>query len=360
MLLFTPGPTNIPAAVRQMLADDVVHHRTAPFWGEFASFSRNLQVVFNTRSPVVTISGSGTAGLEAAITNLFDPKDKVITLLNGFYGDRIKDMLTHQHCDVFPIESPWGTPYDLVKLKETLHCNPDTRGVMMTLVDMSTGILNDVAAVSLLLKDYPHVLLVVDTIAGAPLNEINFDTHRIDCAIAASQLGFMLPPGLAFLALSQKAIARVHATSRPRDYFDLRQYLRYLGNGPQTPYTPPVNIIHAGAYAVQEIVSMGLPTYRERAIKLRNFMVDELKLLGFEPLIPMNMASNSVIALKVPAKIDAYRLKVHLMEQDKIAIETGLLQQKSSIIRLGFMSNLTIKEANQLVAAIADYLAQQK
>ena len=357
MLLFTPGPTNIPAAVRQMLADDVVHHKTAPFWGEFASFSRSLQTIFSTRNPVVTIAGSGTAGLEAAITNLFDPKDKVIAIINGFFGERIRDMLTHQHCDVVVIDSEWGEALDVETLKTTLSMHPDVRGVMMCQVDMATGVLNDIGVIAKVLKDYPKVLLVVDAIAGAPLNEIAMDTLGIDCAIAASQLGFMLPPGLAFLALSQKAIARVNATSRPRDYFDLRQYLRYLGNGPQTPYTPPVNIIHAGAYAVQEIVNQGLATYREKAIKLRDYVIEELTLLKFKPVIDKSKASNSVIAFHVPPGIDAYRLKVHLMEQDKIAIETGLSIHKATMIRIGFMSNLTMREANQLIAAIADYVA---
>lgn len=360
MLLFTPGPTNIPAAVRQMLADDVVSHRTASFWGEFASFSRNLQTIFDTRFPVVTIAGSGTAGLEAAITNLFDQRDKVIVLVNGFFGSRIHEMLTHQRCDVFLVESPWGEPFNLDQLKEILADNPDVRGVMFSLVDMSTGVLNQVAPVSAILKDYPQALLVVDTISGAPLNAIKFDELKIDCAIAASQLGFMLPPGLAFLALSQKAIARVNSTSRPRDYFDLRQYLRYLGNGPQTPYTPPVNIIHAGNYAVQEILEQGLAVYREKAMKIRDFFVRELGELGFKPLIDISRASNSVLSFYVPEGIDAYRLKVHLMEQDKIAIETGMLHQKASVVRLGFMSNLSVREAKQLVDAITDYLAQQK
>ena len=108
---------------------------------------------------------------------------------------------------------------------------------------------------------------------------------------------------------------------------------------------------------MQEIVNQGIANYREKALKLRNHVIEKLVELKFKPVIDPSIASNSVVAFYVPPGIDAYRLKVHLMEQDKIAIETGLSVHKATMIRIGFMSNLTIREANQLIAAIADYVA---
>src|SRR5215469_15330163 len=241
--LFTPGPTPLlPAAQFAMAAADI-HHRTPEFRALFTRVLSQLKDFVGTKNDVIILSSSGTGAMEAAVSNLTSPGDRVLVLTAGKFGERWSALTKAFGCHVVVIEKPYGQTFDLNEVKGALKS--ETRAVFVQATESSTGVRHDIEGIAKLLKaENSEALLIVDGITGLGTTHLDMDGWGIDVLIGGSQKAVMMPPGLAYLAVSQRGWDRMEASKNPRYYFDLRKERKNAAKG-ESAYTPPVALIAA-------------------------------------------------------------------------------------------------------------------
>ncbi len=220
--LFTPGPTPLlPAAQFAMAAADI-HHRTAEFRALYTRVLAQLKEFVGTTNDVILLSSSGTGAMEAAVSNLTSPGDRVLILTAGKFGERWSGICKAFGCHVDVVSAPYGQTFSLDEVKASLHL--ETRAVFMQATETSTGVRHCVPAIAKLLKDtHSEALLIVDAITGLGTTHLDMDAWGVDVLVGGSQKAVMIPPGLSYLAISPRAWDRMEATYNPRYYFDLRK-----------------------------------------------------------------------------------------------------------------------------------------
>ena len=238
--LFTPGPTPLlPAAQFAMAAADM-HHRTPEFRALFQKVLAQLKVFVGTQNDVLLLSSSGTGAMEASVSNLTSPGDRVLVLTAGKFGERWVELAKAFGCEVDVVKAPYGETFDLAEVKKALK--PEHRAVYMQATETSTAVRHDVEAIAKLVKEAPTALLVVDGITGLGTTHFDVDGWGIDVLIGGSQKAVMIPPGLAYLSVSEKAWAAMETSKNPRYYFDLRKERKNAVKG-ESAYTPAVALV---------------------------------------------------------------------------------------------------------------------
>ncbi len=251
--LFTPGPTPLlPAAQFAMAAADI-HHRTPEFRAMFKRVLEQLRIFVGTKNDVVLLSSSGTGAMEAAVSNLTSPGERVLVLSAGKFGERWSALGKAFGCDVDLVSKPYGETFTIDEIKAALKI--ETRAVYVQATETSTGTRHDIQAIGELLRqEHSEALLVVDAITGLGTTHLDMDGWGIDVLIGGSQKAVMIPPGLSFLAVSERAWDRMEATYNPRYYFDLRKERKNAKNG-ESAYTPAVALIAALGAALDWIAA---------------------------------------------------------------------------------------------------------
>jgi aspartate aminotransferase-like enzyme len=241
--LFTPGPTPLlPAAQFAMAAADM-HHRTPEFRALYTRILAQLKDFVGTRNDVILLSSSGTGAMEASVSNLTSPGDRVLVLTAGKFGERWVSLVKNFGCHADVVEVPYGQTFTLDQIKSGLFL--ETRAVFVQATESSTGVRHDIEAIARLLKsENSEALLIVEAIAGLGTTSLDMDAWGIDVLIGGSQKAVMMPPGLSYLAVSDRAWDRMEATYNPRYYFDLRKERKNAAKG-ESAYTPPVPLIAA-------------------------------------------------------------------------------------------------------------------
>jgi aspartate aminotransferase-like enzyme len=253
--LFTPGPTPLlPAAQFAMAAADI-HHRTAEFRALYTRVLAQLKEFVGTTNDVILLSSSGTGAMEASVSNLTSPGDRVLVLTAGKFGERWSGIAKAFGCHVDVVSAPYGQTFSLDEVKASLHL--ETRAVFMQATETSTGVRHCVPAVAKLLKDnQSEALLIVDAITGLGTTHLDMDAWGVDVLVGGSQKAVMIPPGLSYLAISDRAWDRMEATYNPRYYFDLRKERKNAKLG-ESAYTPAVALIAALGAAFDWIAAQG-------------------------------------------------------------------------------------------------------
>ncbi|HTH53545.1 MAG TPA: aminotransferase class V-fold PLP-dependent enzyme, partial [Edaphobacter sp.] len=241
--LFTPGPTPLlPAAQFAMAAADI-HHRTPEFRALFSRVLSQLKDFVGTTNDVLVLSSGGTGAMEAAVSNLTSPGDRVLVLTAGKFGERWSSLTKAFGCHVDVIEKPYGQTFSLDEVKAALKL--ETRAVFVQATESSTGVRHDIQGIAKLLKDQKsEALLIVDAITGLGTTHLDMDGWGVDVLIGGSQKAVMIPPGLSYLAISARAWDRMESTHNPRYYFDLRKERKNAAKG-ESAYTPSVALIAA-------------------------------------------------------------------------------------------------------------------
>ena len=258
--LFTPGPTPLlPAAQFAMAAADI-HHRTPEFRALYTRVLAQLKEFVGTKNDVIILSSGGTGAMEASVSNLTSPGDRVLVLSAGKFGERWSGLTKAFGCHVDVVEAPYGSTFTLDQVSAALKL--ETRAVFVQATESSTGVRHDIKGIANLLKENgSEALLIVDAITGLGTTHLDMDGWGIDVLIGGSQKAVMIPPGLAYLAVSQRAWDRMEATYNPRYYFDLRKERKNALKG-ESAYTPAVALIAAlGAaldYAAAEAMGLKL------------------------------------------------------------------------------------------------------
>ena len=345
--LFTPGPTPLlPAAQFAMAAADI-HHRTPEFRALFQKVLAQLKVFVGTQNDVLLLSCSGTGAMEASVSNLTSPGDRVLVLTAGKFGERWVGLAKAFGCEVDLVEAPYGQTFNLAEVKKALK--PGTRALFMQASETSTAVSHDVEAVARLIKEVaPETLLIVDGITGLGTTHFDVDGWGIDVLIGGSQKAVMIPPGLAYLSVSEKAWAAMENSKNPRYYFDLRKERKNASKG-ESAYTPAVALIAGLGAALDYIAGQAGGDLEKGRIALVNNAITNaaatragLVALGFTLFAP-TAPSAAATAVAVPEGMDSSEVVKALKTRFAAVIANGQGEMKGKIFRiahLGFFDYL--------------------
>jgi len=323
--LLTPGPTAVPDVVLREMAQPIIHHRTKQFQAIFAEVSQRLQRVFRTTHPVLSIAGSGTTAFEASQISLARPGSKVITIAGGKFGERWQDIYdvyapTLNLKENIRINVPWGQAPSAEALAEVLKANPDVSAVAVVHSETSTATACDIAALAAVTQKC-DALLIVDGITSVGAMPVEMDAWGIDALVTGSQKAMMLPPGLGYVALGERAQKRLEEV-KPRGYYnlDLRRWLKSWQKN-DVPFTPPVSLIRGQRVALEMIENEGLENVWKRTRQLADatraaFKAMNLKLISQSP-------SDSVTGAFYPQGVDDSKFRAALRDKHGIHIAGG-------------------------------------
>src|SRR3954471_5541449 len=253
--LYTPGPTPLlPAAQFAMAAADI-HHRTPEFRALYQKVLAQLKVFVGTQNDVILLSSSGTGVMEASVSNLTSPGDKILVLTAGKFGERWTGLAKAFGCNVDVLSVPYGETFSLAEIRARVK--PDIRAVFVQATESSTGARHDVQSIAKIVRAQGNdTLLVVDAITGLGTTHLDVDSWGVDVIIGGSQKALMMPPGLAYCAMSERAWKRMDSTTSPRYYFDLRKERKSAAKG-ESAYTPATSLFAALGAALEFIRAMG-------------------------------------------------------------------------------------------------------
>ncbi|MFH1505011.1 MAG: alanine--glyoxylate aminotransferase family protein [Candidatus Omnitrophota bacterium] len=331
--LMTPGPSPVPSFVRESLSREIMHHRTDEFREILEQAHSGLKDIFCTKNPVFILSSSGTGAMEASVSGLFSKGDKVIAIRGGKFGERWAEIGKAFGLDVIEMDVEWGSAPLAKDLSELLDKNKGVRGVLTTLCETSTATVYDIKAIAKVTKE-KGALLVVDAISGLGQDVLRTDEWRVDVVVSGSQKGLMLPPGLAFISLSEKAQNAVKNSNLPKYYFDLAKALKsYQKN--DTPYTSAVSLIVSLREAVDFIVKDGVEARLKRFEKMAQAAREAAGALGLK--IFSKNPSASVTAICSPQGVKSSELVKILRNEFGMSIAGGQDQAKDKIFRIAHM-----------------------
>lgn len=353
--LFTPGPTPLlPAAQFAMAAADM-HHRTPEFRALYARVLAQMKLFVGTTNDVVLLSASGTGAMEAAVSNLTSPGDRVLVLSAGKFGERWAAIAKALGCAVDVITAPYGQTFDLDEVKKALKL--ETRAVFMQASETSTGTAHDVQGIAKLMQQTrSEAMLIVDAITGLGTTPLDMDAWGVDVLIGGSQKAVMIPPGLSYLAVSERAWDRMEATYNPRYYFDLRRERKSAKNG-ESAFTPAVALIAALGAALDYIASQadgdlasGRAKLVENAQVIAKMTREACTALGFK--LFSASPSAACTAVHAPEGIDSGVIVKALKERFGAIITNGQGEMKGQIFRIAHLGYFDFMDTMAILAAL--------
>lgn len=352
MNLRIPGPIPVPEEILETMARPMINHRGPQFKEMLFRVTDRLKQVFKTSGDVFILTSSGTGAMEAAIVNTLSPGDRVLCASMGNFGDRFGEIAGRFGADVRMLSFDPGTAVDAGRIRSALEGDPDVSAVLVTHNETSTGVVNDLEAIAGVVKGEFGKLLLVDGISSVCSLPLRTDEWGCDVVATASQKGWMLPPGLAFLSFSEAAWEAHAKATMPRYYFDVEQYRHYFELG-QPPYTPALSLIFALDAALESIIAEGVDALLERHTSIAQMTRDGIKALGLSLFPDESVASDTVTAVAVPEGVDADRLLAIVREDHGVVLATGQGAQKSKLFRIGHMGRVAPEEIQDVLDALA-------
>lgn len=358
--LYTPGPTQLLPAAQFAMAAANVHHRTADFRALYQRVLADLKVFVGTQNDVILIAASGTGAMEASVANLTSPGDRVLVLSAGKFGERWTALAKAYGCTIDEVTAPYGETFSLEAVRAGLK--PDTRVVYMQGTETSTGARHDVKAIAQLLKG-TDTLLVVDAITGLGTTHFDVDAWGIDIIIGGSQKAVMIPPGLAFCAVSEKAWKRMETSKQPKYYFDLRKERKSAAKG-ESAYTPATALIAALGAALDYIRESGkgdlakgrevLVNNAELAAAMTRAGAEALGLKLFAPHAP----AAAVSAILSPGGLDSSEIVKRFRDEFGAVVANGQGEMKGKMIRIAHLGYYDYLDTIAIIAALEQIMAE--
>jgi aspartate aminotransferase-like enzyme len=354
--LFTPGPTPLlPAAQFAMAAADI-HHRTPEFRALYQRVLEQLKAFVGTQNDVLLMACSGTGAMEASVSNLTSPGDRVLVLSAGKFGERWVALTKAYGCNADVIKAPYGSTFSLDEVRAALK--PDTRAIFMQATETSTAVRNDVEGVAKLIKETgSEALLVVDGITGLGTTHFDIDAWGVDVIVGGSQKAVMIPPGLAYLSVSERAWAAMEHSKNPRYYFDLRRERKSAKAG-ESAYTPSVALIAGLGAALDYIASQAggdLAAGRENLVNnaetIAAMMRAAVQALGLKLFAPDSPAA-AVTAVLPPEGVDSGVVVKELKSRFAAVITNGQGEMKGQIFRIAHLGFFDYMDTIALVGAL--------
>ena len=353
--LMIPGPTPVPQDVLAALAEHPLGHRSPEFSKIFMSATEKLQWLGQTKNDVFIYTASGTGAMEGAIANTINAGDKVLCLVIGVFGQRFADIAKIYGADVTMLTAEPGQCISPEQLKEALS-KDKFKAVTLTHSETSTGTANDLKALMPLIKE-AGALSIVDVVTSLGCMDVRMDDWGIDVMLSGSQKGFMIPPGLSFIYVSDAAYKAKAQCKSPSYYFCWTQSKKALGQN-TTPYTPNVSHIVALELALQMMVEEGLENILERHSRLRDKLRDGLRELGLSLLTDDSSASAAITAIYPPEGIAVPDIRKAFQQDHNIVVANGQKTLKDKIFRMGHLGFVTDENIEMGLNALKDVLAK--
>ncbi len=357
--LFTPGPTPLLPAAQTAMASFSLHHRTADFRALFTRVLSDMKDFIGTQNDVLVLASSGTGVMEGSVSNLTSPGDKVLVLTAGKFGERWRDLAKAFGCNVEVISSPYGETFSLEEVKSKL--TSDVRVVYMQATESSTGARHDVKGVAKLVRSMSDTLLVVDAITGLGTTHLDVDGWGIDVIIGGSQKALMIPPGLAYCAVSERAWKRMETAKSPRYYFDFRKERKAAAKG-ESAYTPATSLFAAMGAALDFVRQMG----NGDLVAGRKALVDNAELaaemtragaqaLGLK-LFAVSAPAAALTAISTPAGMDSSALVKEFRDTFSAVVANGQGDMKGKMIRIAHIGYYDYIDTVGILAALEHVL----
>ncbi len=346
--LLAPGPTPVPPEVLLAMAAPIIHHRSPDFLPVLDSAKKGLQWLYQTKNDVLILSATGTGGMVGAVNNFFSRGDRVLVINGGKFGERWTKICQAYELKVEEIVVEWGYAVKPEIVEEQLKKHNDIKGVFVQASETSTGVYHDIKALASIVKKYGDTLFIVDAISALVAHDLRTDEWGIDIMIGGSQKGVMLPPGIAFASVSEKAWKKSETAKLPKFYFNFKKERENLAKN-QTNFTSPVTLIIGLNQSLKMLQAEGLGNVFKRHETLADATRKAVQAIGLD-IYPKESPSNSVTAIMTPSGIDGQAVYKNLREKYGITAAGGQDKAKGKVFRI---AHLGYSDRFDVITAIA-------
>jgi aspartate aminotransferase-like enzyme len=346
--LLAPGPTPVPPEVLLAMAAPIFHHRSPDFLPVLDSAKKGLQWLYQTKNDVLILSATGTGGMVGAVNNFFSRGDRVLVINGGKFGERWTKICQAYELNVEEIVVEWGYAVKPEIVEEQLRKHTDIKGVFVQASETSTGVYHDIKALASIVKKYGDTLFIVDAISALVAHDLRTDEWGIDIMIGGSQKGVMLPPGIAFASVSEKAWKKAETSKLPKFYFNFKKERENLAKN-QTNFTSPVTLIIGLNESLKMLQTEGLGNVFKRHETLADATRKAVQAIGLD-IYPKESPSNSVTAIVAPSGIDGQAVYKNLREKYGITAAGGQDKAKGKVFRI---AHLGYSDRFDVITAIA-------
>lgn len=346
--LLAPGPTPVPAEILLSMAAPIIHHRSPDFLPVLDSAKKGLQWLYQTKNDVLILSSTGTGGMVGAVKNFFNQGDEVLVVNGGKFGERWTKICQAYGLKVEEIVVEWGYAVKPEEVEERLKKNKNLKGVFVQASETSTGVYHDIQALSSIVRKHEDTLFIVDAISALVAHDLRTDEWGIDIMVGGSQKGVMLPPGIAFVSVSEKAWKKAETSKIPKFYFNFKKERENLAKN-QTNFTSPVTLIIGLNAGLKMLQAEGLENVFKRHERLAHATRKAVQAIGLA-LYPKESPANSVTAIMTPPGIDGQAVYENLREKYGITAAGGQDKAKGKIFRI---AHLGYADRFDIITAIA-------
>jgi aspartate aminotransferase-like enzyme len=351
--LMAPGPTPVPPNVLLAMAQPMIHHRTPEYEALFIEVRAGLKRLFQTGQDVIPFTSSGTGAMEAAVVNTLSAGDTVLVLRAGKFGERWEEICRAYGVTVVSVTAPFGESVPAARMAEELRRHPEARAVLMQHSESSTGVLHDVKGIAAVTAG-TDAIVVVDAVSSLGIADLQMDAWGVDFVVAGSQKGLMLPPGLSFCALSEKAWGRVETARLPKYYFDLSAEWKAVSRN-EAHFTPAVSIVVGLREVLRMVEAEGLANVLKRHERLARATRSGVEALGLQ-ILAKATPSPALTAVVAPRGLDSERVLGAYSTAHNITIAGGQGEMKGTVFRLGHMGYVAEFDVVTALAALEQVL----
>ena len=354
--LMIPGPTPVPENVLHCMSKHPIGHRSGDFQEIVRKTTEQLKWLHQTSGDVLTITGSGTAAMEAGIINTLSKGDQVICGENGKFGERWVKVAKAYGLDVKIVKAEWGQPLDPEKFKMILEedTNKKIKAVILTHSETSTGVINDLKSINNEVKNHGKAITIADCVTSIGASNIPMDEWGIDVIASGSQKGYMIPPGLSFVAMSQRAWEANASSDLPKFYLDLKQYLNTV-NKNSNPFTPAINLFFALEASLTMMQKEGLNNIFTRHSRHQKATEEGVKGMGLNLFTKEGFGSPAITAVQ-PINIDAENIRKSIKNDFDILLAGGQDHLKGKIFRIGHLGFVNDRDIISVISALESTL----
>lgn len=346
--LLSPGPTPIPNEIALAMSETMIHHRTPQFNKVFEEARQGLKKLFGTKNDVLMLASSGTGAMEASVANLFSPGDKVLVINGGKFGERWLNISNAYGLNPIELKVEWGRAVKVADVERELKANPDIQGVMIQASETSTTVFHPIKEIAKLTKSGP--LFLVDGVTAVGVVQLMMDEWGIDVLVTGSQKALMLPPGLGFIALSDRAWEKTKKAKLPRFYFDLNLERKNQQKG-SGAFTPAVSLIFGVRASMTMIEREGLENVYARHARLCRATRAAASALGLKLLAPDD-PSPAATGIYLPSGMDADQVLEYLRDKMNVTLAEGQDQLKGKAIRIAHIGYMGAFDVITAIAAL--------
>ena len=352
LMLMIPGPTPVPEQVLLAMAKHPIGHRSADFGKIMAEVTANLKWLHQTQNDVLILTASGTGAMEAGMINFLSPGDRVLVGSNGKFGERWAEVTDAYGLDTERITAEWGKPLDPEQFRLALEADVDKqiKAVVITHSETSTGVINDLEAINRHVKAHGEALIIVDTVTSLGAMSVPVDAWGLDVVASGSQKGYMIPPGLGFVAVSAKAWEAYKTAKLPRYYLDLGKYRKDAAKN-TTPFTPPINLFFALQAALRMMQAEGLEAIFARHHRLLAATRAAVQAMAM-PLLAADDCASPAITAVMPSGVDAEQIRSLMKKRFDIVLAGGQDHLNGKIFRIGHLGFVSDRDVLTAIAAL--------